>query len=135
MSGKTFVVIPEKCTGCKSCELACAYAHMADGQPGTPRINTYTIKPPMIEGIQITCLQCDTAACVEACPAFALQRNLETGAIEINLDRCINCHACYAACSFGNIVLDPNNRVAKCDLCGGAPKCVPFCPTGALQYI
>ena len=25
--------------------------------------------------------------------------------------------------------------VQKCDLCGGNPRCVPFCPTGALQYL
>ncbi len=132
---KTFVVIPEKCTGCRSCELACAYSHpMASGQPGNPRIHAYNTKPPLERGIQVVCLQCDTAACMEACPAFALQRNLMTGAIEVHLDRCINCHACFNACSFGNIVLDPNSRVAKCDLCKGDPKCVQFCPTGALLY-
>jgi Fe-S-cluster-containing hydrogenase component 2 len=25
--------------------------------------------------------------------------------------------------------------VQKCDLCGGDPKCVPFCPTHALEYV
>jgi Fe-S-cluster-containing hydrogenase component 2 len=25
--------------------------------------------------------------------------------------------------------------VQKCDLCEGEPKCVPFCPTQALEYV
>ena len=30
---------------------------------------------------------------------------------------------------------DTYNVIQKCDLCGGEPRCVPFCPTGALQYL
>ena len=25
--------------------------------------------------------------------------------------------------------------VQKCDLCGGDPRCVPFCPTGAISWV
>ena len=41
-----------------------------------------------------------------------------------------------AGCPFGAILYDPDNRrVIKCDLCGGDPQCVRFCPTGALQFL
>ncbi len=30
-------------------------------------------------------------------------------------------------------VLD--GEVVKCDLCGGDPKCVKYCSTGAIQYL
>lgn len=135
MSEKTFVVMPEKCTGCRTCELSCAYSHAIAQQPGVPRIRAYNTKPPLEKGVPVVCFQCDVAACQAVCPTKALQRNLETGAIFIDYGRCINCHACYAACPFGNIHIEHiNDRVAKCDLCSGAPKCAMFCPTGALTY-
>ncbi len=32
--------------------------------------------------------------------------------------------------------MDTNERkIVKCDLCGGDPKCVDFCPTEALRYV
>jgi Fe-S-cluster-containing dehydrogenase component len=63
-------------------------------------------------------------------------RNEKTGAIDMVRDRCISCRYCVAACPFGNMLWDETyDVVQKCDLCGGEPKCVPFCPTGALQYL
>ena len=39
------------------------------------------------------------------------------------------------ACPFGNISFSSAKRVAvKCDLCGGEPECVTFCPTKALEF-
>ncbi|MGM0596680.1 MAG: 4Fe-4S dicluster domain-containing protein [Myxococcota bacterium] len=132
---KTFIINPEKCTGCRTCELTCAYTHTVNNQPGISRIRAFNTKPPMERGVPIVCLQCDSAACVEVCPVGALQRNQETGAIDVDYERCINCHACYSACPFGNILIEPvNNRIAKCDKCGGDPQCVKFCPTNALEY-
>ena len=44
--------------------------------------------------------------------------------------------ACIVACPFGNMLWDDAySCVQKCDLCGGEPRCVPFCPTGALQIV
>ena len=39
------------------------------------------------------------------------------------------------ACPFGNIHFDDERGAAiKCELCGGNPRCVEYCPTGALSY-
>ncbi len=131
---KLLQVTPEKCTGCRNCELACSYAHMVDGLLGASRIHVYTIKP-MERGIPVVCMQCYHAACMKACPAWAIRRNRETGALEVDYGRCIGCKACVAACPFGNMTIEPLlDSVIKCDLCGGSPKCVEFCPTGALTY-
>ncbi len=129
---KTYVVIPKNCTGCRTCELACSMVKGLDGDLGHPRIRIF----PQGEGrnIQMTCLQCVEAACKTVCPSGALTRNEETGAIEVNADRCIGCALCEAACPFGHIYFERESGLPlKCDLCGGTPACGRFCPDKALE--
>jgi Fe-S-cluster-containing dehydrogenase component len=65
----------------------------------------------------------------------ALRRNEATGAVELNLERCVKCMACIAACPFGCALVDEtHDEVVKCDLCRGNPACARFCPTKALVY-
>ena len=43
---------------------------------------------------------------------------------------------CMQACPFGGTSFDPvESRILKCDLCGGDPECVKYCPSGALKYV
>ncbi len=129
-----FRVIVERCIACGKCELACAFAHGKDGTPAKSRINISRRGPE--KGIPVVCFQCHDAACVAVCPTQALERDESTGAIRMIRDRCINCRMCVAACPFGNMLWDDTfHCVQKCDLCGGDPKCVPFCPTHALEYV
>jgi Fe-S-cluster-containing hydrogenase component 2 len=129
---KNLQVTPSKCTGCRTCELACAFSHQADSRPTRTRINTYQAGIQVF--IPVLCLQCEEAACVKVCPNESLTRNPDTGAIEVN-ERCIKCMACIAACPFGNISIDNvTNSVIKCDLCKGEPMCAAFCPSGALVF-
>ncbi len=131
---RIFRVTIERCIACGKCELACAFAHGAEGKPSKTRINIFREGPEM--GTPIVCLQCDDAACMAVCPTAALARNEATGAIEMLRDRCISCRMCVASCPFGNMMWDEGyHLVPKCDLCGGDPKCVPFCPTHALEYL
>lgn len=129
-----YKVSVERCIACGKCELACAFAHGSEGKPSTSRINIYRRGPEL--GVPVVCFQCDDAACVAVCPTGALERNPETGAIDMIRSRCISCRMCVSACPFGNMLWDETYHcVQKCDLCGGEPKCVPFCPTGALSYV
>jgi Fe-S-cluster-containing hydrogenase component 2 len=131
---RVYKVSVERCIACGKCELACAFAHGSEGRPATSRINIVRRGPEL--GTPIVCFQCDQAACVAVCPTEALVRNPETGAIDMVRDRCILCRMCVAACPFGNMLWDETYHcVQKCDLCGGEPRCVAFCPTGALQYV
>jgi Fe-S-cluster-containing hydrogenase component 2 len=130
---RIFRVSVPRCIACGKCELACAFAHGHDGRPGTARIRVLRRGPE--QGIPLTCLQCVDAACVAVCPVGALSRDPESGAVLLSETRCVRCGLCLAACFFGNMVTDDDGRPAKCDLCGGSPRCVPFCPTAALEYL
>jgi len=131
---RVFVVEVERCIACGKCELACAFAHGSPSRPARSRIHIVRRGPE--SGLPVVCLQCDHAACVAACPVGALVRNEATGAVDVLRDRCVLCRHCVAACPFGNMLWDDGYHcVQKCDLCGGEPRCVPFCPTGALSYV
>ncbi len=83
----------------------------------------------------MVCQQCGTAACMKVCPVGAISRNAVTGAMEVAESRCITCKMCTIACPFGATLYDyVNNKIAKCDLCGGDPACVKLCPSGAISY-
>ncbi len=128
-----FKVIPSLCTGCRTCELACAFTHTQNQKPGKSRI--YPIRHGEEQYVPVACLQCDDAACIKSCLFDALHRNEITGAIDLDLERCVKCMACVAACPFGcALVDDTHDEIVKCDLCGGSPACARFCPTKALEY-
>lgn len=136
MESKLMHVYPALCTACRNCELACSFSHPEKNKPTPSRIMTF-LDDEKREGKNevIICLQCDSAACVSACPAKALWRNPETGAVYHLRQRCISCASCVAACPFGNMHWDTlSSYPVKCDLCGGDPLCVKFCPTKAIEY-
>jgi anaerobic carbon-monoxide dehydrogenase iron sulfur subunit len=128
-----FIVEPTLCTGCRTCELACAFSHAKNLKQGRSRI--YPLAHAKDKYVPVTCLQCDDAACVKSCFFKALRRNEETGAIELDMNRCVKCMACVAACPFGCALVDEmHGEIVKCDLCKGDPACARFCPTKALRY-
>lgn len=129
---KSLRVQPTECIACRNCELACAFYHSGAPTPIGPHV--VQVQTFQTVALPQTCLQCDDAACVQACPTLAITRNKKTGALEVN-DRCIGCRACSHACPFGAMYFDQENRVAlKCDLCKGNPTCAAFCPTKALTW-
>jgi carbon-monoxide dehydrogenase iron sulfur subunit len=131
---KVLKMIPEKCTGCMRCELACSYE-----QTGTFRPSKSVIRVSAFENhtsyAPYTCPQCDEAWCMTACPIEAISIS-SPGAKEVNNNLCVGCKLCTIACPYGTIFFDPETHKAfKCDLCGGNPACQTVCPTGAIEYI
>jgi carbon-monoxide dehydrogenase iron sulfur subunit len=129
---KTYVVIPNNCTGCRTCEVACAAIKGTNGVLGRSRIQI--LETGKDKFVQLNCLQCVNAACQTVCPTGALRRNEETRAVEHVEALCIRCGLCESACPFGHIYFDTEVGIPlKCDLCNGDPACVRFCPHQALQ--
>jgi len=133
---KRLYVTPDRCTACRTCELACAFRHSPSAvQPQASRITAHVIVADE-NNVPLMCLQCDDAACLTACPVGAIRRNEATDAVEVATPECVGCRQCVAACPFGQVRFDESQLVAfKCDLCGGDnPSCVAFCPTQALTW-
>jgi len=135
-----------KCGGCQTCMAMCSLSH-------------HGAVSPQLSGIQImmfprdgaviywnVCQQCKGSECLYACPTGALHVDEITGARVIDPEVCVGCRLCQQACP--NRTRDPyfygdglspirydseNNVCFKCDLCGGDPMCIKFCPQEALS--
>jgi len=128
------MIHPNKCTGCRSCELACAFTKEGQFRPRASRVHVFTWDR---EGISVPmmCQHCDPAPCVAVCTPGAMSRNKASGLVEWDVKRCIRCRMCVQACPFGNAVYDAlSNSIFKCDTCNGEPECVTFCPNKALEF-
>lgn len=142
MKRKEIFVRYERCTGCRSCELACAVSHTAardlfgailGGEKEQKRLwvdQVGQVKAPAV------CRHCEEAPCVAVCITGAMQRR-EDGVNVVALRRCIGCWMCAMACPFGAVGRGAGKAV-KCDReCldeEGVPACVRACPTGALVF-
>lgn len=128
-------IVPEKCTGCMQCELACSWVQTGTFAPSQSliRVNVFDEEASYAP---YTCLQCDEAWCMSACPVNAIAIDPATGAKVVMDKLCIGCHLCTLACPFGTVfTLPQSDKAAKCNLCGGNPACAVACPTDAIQFI
>lgn len=126
---------PEKCTGCRQCELGCSFTHEAVFNSTHSRIRVFDLHGQGLF-VPYTCTQCADAWCMTACPVDAIQIDITTGAKIVDENGCVGCKVCTIACPFGTVnYVSTTGKVAKCDLCSGDPACVKYCPTGAITYI
>jgi len=135
----------EVCVGCRLCEIYCIAAHSKYkndliktfkklSKRPLPRI-VVEEKKPVSFGLQ--CRHCDDPECVKACITGAMQKDLKTGVVINDIERCIGCWTCILACPYGVIKRDYENKkiASKCDLCMESnmePACVKNCPNEAL---
>ena len=64
-------IIPDKCTGCMQCELACSWVQTGTFQPSRSviRVNVFDEEASYAP---YTCVQCAEAWCMNACPVNAI---------------------------------------------------------------
>lgn len=144
---KQIMVRTNHCTGCKSCEIACAVAHsngrelfatLLSGEKPVRRVKVET-NPGRTVNLPVQCRQCREAKCVQACMTGAMHYDQSSGLVVNNEDKCVGCWMCVMVCPYGVIVPGETQKVAaKCDQCLSIehqPACVQACPTKALQFI
>ncbi len=130
---------PAQCVGCRTCEIVCSLAHDGLCQPSLSRINTVYDPTKTLAKLAVmanVCRQCNMADCYLACAYDALVLDPKTGARVIDPGKCVGCGECLAACPWDMIVSnEAAGRYTKCDLCGGDPQCVKYCPADAITFI
>lgn len=140
---KEIFVRIDHCTGCHSCEVACAVEHSiskslftAISETPVPRKRLY-IEAAEGYNIPLLCRHCEDAPCARACLTGALSQDTLTRVVSHDPNKCIGCWMCTMVCPYGVIGRLKEQRLAvKCDRCPDRdrPACVAACPTRALVY-
>ena len=134
---KVLSIIPERCTACRACELACSVKHYGEFNPARSRIKVSIFLEEAVY-IPTACTQCSEAWCAKICPTTAILRNDDYMAYYVDDNKCVGCKMCVLACPFGAIELYADHgKAEKCDLClsiDGDPECVKFCTPKALLF-
>ncbi len=153
---KTVFINPERCIGCKHCEIACAIEHsqsknlyQAVFEEPLPRPRIH-VEPGLYLNTSLPnkCRHCDPAPCMQVCPSGAISRSDDLSEIVlIDGNKCILCGMCAMVCPFDVITYGRTWTVRlrrdvaiKCDHCidrqreGRIPACAEACKVGALQF-
>ena len=153
-----------RCVGCLSCMVACKAVNNVP--IGSYWNKVLRIGPSLKEGatsshdvemyyLPVQCQHCADPACAKVCPVGATSKDPETGIVKQDVEKCIGCRMCMAACPYTGVrsfnweepryYLDialgehdapPHQKhtVEKCILCeprlarGLEPACVEVCP-------
>ena len=140
-----------RCTGCKTCMMACRDYHdlgpelafrqiyeMTGGSwrkcGGTWEQDCYAYY------VSLACNHCTRPVCMEVCPTGAMHRD-ERGLVSVDVRRCIGCGYCALSCPYHAPKVDRSAGCSvKCDGCtdrvaeGLPPICVAACPLRALAF-
>ncbi len=142
-----------RCTGCKTCEMACkdykdlglgvAYRKVYEVTFGeTKKADDGTFASTCVSyPLSLACNHCENPACVKVCPTGAMHQDADTGLVSVDADKCIGCGYCHMACPYNAPKVDrEKGHSVKCDGCkervaaGEKPVCVEACPARALDF-
>jgi Fe-S-cluster-containing hydrogenase component 2 len=67
---KQLMLKPEKCTGCRTCEVICSFNRAKNFNPRNAAVSVMIYDEAAIS-VPVMCLQCEEACCVSVCPVGA----------------------------------------------------------------
>lgn len=153
MAQHAFFFNGERCTGCRTCQLACADYNDLDSDHWYRKVYEFGDGSWQQDGdgcwttdtftyhVTVACNHCDDPACVKVCPTGAMHKEQDTGFVRVDSSRCIGCGYCAMACPYGAPTVDrQKGHSVKCDGCadrvalGLKPICVEACPLHALDF-
>ena len=123
-----FFIDSARCTGCKTCELACKDYKNLTPDVRFRRIYEYAGGDWQEDNgvwqqnvfayyLSIACNHCEDPACTKVCPSGAMHKR-DDGFVVVNEAVCIGCRYCHMACPYGA----PQYNAAK----GHMTKCIAF---------
>jgi len=140
---KGFIFDLNKCTGCNACQIACSIENEVELPFNWRQVNTFNEpKHPDISYFHLStaCHHCIEPPCLKYCPALAISKDQDNGAVLIDQDKCIGCKYCSWVCPYDAPTFNHSKKIMeKCTLCFHRlkeellPACVTLCPTSALQ--
>jgi DMSO reductase iron-sulfur subunit len=140
---KGFIFDLNKCTGCNACQIACSIENEVLLPLNWRKVLSFNNqKYPEIPvfHLSLACNHCLDAPCLTFCPALAISKDENTGAVLINEQACIGCKYCSWVCPYDAPIFNLNKgTMEKCTFCihrleeNLEPACVTLCPTSALQ--
>lgn len=129
---KKLAINPQMCTGCRMCEVACSIEN--EQAVSQTQLRIQVVYPSDDFFLPIVCIHCEEMHCLKACKHDAMEVN-EHGAVAVIKKNCTCCMDCIFACPTGGVTHSPAKAaVVKCNLCGGDPACVRYCPTQAITF-
>ena len=136
-----------RCTGCKTCAVACkSWYGLPPGPVKYLRVYEYekgSFPYVRIHFQWVPCYHCEEPVCISSCPTQAIYKEDKYGAVLIDSEKCDGCRICYDVCPYGAPVFEsdePGVKAQKCTMCidrlelGEQPVCVLACPTRALDF-
>jgi anaerobic dimethyl sulfoxide reductase subunit B (iron-sulfur subunit) len=138
-----FYIRTDRCVQCSACEVGCkSWNSLEPGVRWRRVVDFWDGEFPVVANrtISLSCMHCEQPACAAACPAAAIVKRPEDGAVMVIEKKCTGCRTCAEACPFGAPQYGRNGRMQKCNMCverrgsGKEPLCVATCPGEVLRF-
>lgn len=142
-----------RCTGCRTCQMACmdykdmpnelAFRKVYDYEGGNwEQAEDGSVSCKVFSyHVSLSCQHCKNPVCVKNCPTGAMGKDPETGIVSVDRDKCIGCGYCAMTCPYDAPKISrTHGGSVKCDGCkdrvaqGLKPICVGACPLRALDF-